>query len=238
MTRLSLARLHQVSLAILVALTAMLGLTMPASADDKLSAEEIVIESAFTIEKMREQEQFGPYFQRYLKDARAVVVVPTMLKGGFIIGGEGGSGVVMARAQNNDWSYPSFLSVGSASIGIQFGGQRSELVLLVMTNRGLEAILKDQVQIGGELNGAIGPYGAGAEASTTTNLDVDVLAYSIASGAFLGVGIEGTALVPRESYNRAYYGIDVSPQDIVYSGAVGNPHADALRETLRKHAGP
>lgn len=223
---------------ILIGVIATLALSPSAQADAKLEAEEIVSESAFTVEKMLEQKDFGAYFQRYIKSAKAVVIVPSMLKGGFIIGGEGGSGVILARSQSNEWSYPSFLSVGSASIGLQFGGQRSELILLVMTNKGLKAILEDQVQIGGELNGAIGPYGAGAEASTTTNLDVDILAYSIASGVFVGLSLEGTALVPRERYNRAYYGIDVAPQDIIYSGAVGNPQADVLRQTLRRVAGP
>lgn len=225
-------------------ISALLGLlsamAMPSisHADDLLNAQEIVTEAAFTVEKMGEQKDFGQYFTQYIKEAKAVVIVPTMLKGGFFVGGEGGSGVVLARATNNDWSYPSFVSVGSASIGFQFGGQRSELILLVMTNRGLQAILEDKVQIGGELNGAVGPYGAGTEASTTTNLDVDVLSYSVASGAFLGVGIEGTAIVPRESYNSAYYRTNVTPYDIIYNGAVGNPHADTLRATLRRVATP
>jgi lipid-binding SYLF domain-containing protein len=107
-------------------------------------------------------------------------------------------------------------------------------MLIIMTGKGLQAILDDQVQIGGEISGAVGPYGAGAEATTTSNLDADVIAYSIAKGAFIGVNIEGTALIPRDSLIREYYGTSVSPQSVVLDGSVGNPHADGLRATLQR----
>ncbi|MBO6838025.1 MAG: lipid-binding SYLF domain-containing protein [Alphaproteobacteria bacterium] len=200
---------------------------------DKLDAEQLVNDAEFTVKRMWDHPEFKDYIRTYLRRAKGVVVVPTLLKGGFIIGGEGGSGVLMARAQNNEWSYPSFVSVGSASIGLQIGGQTSELLLIIMTGRGLQAILDDQVQIGGELSGAIGPYGSSAEASTTTNLDADIIAYSISKGAFVGVNIEGTALVPRGSYIRSYYGQSVSPHAVVLEGKAGNPHADSLRATLK-----
>ena len=221
------------ALAALLAL-APLYLTAPAHAADKLDAEELVTESEITVRKMWDHPDYADYVRHYLKQAKAVVVVPSMLKGGFIIGGEGGSGIIMARAQNNDWSYPAFLSVGSASIGFQIGGQSSEMLLIVMTGKGLQAILDDQVKVGGELTGAFGPYGGGASASTTTNMDADIIAYSIAKGVFVGASLEGTALIPRESLNREYYGRSVSPHEIVLNGVVGNPQADELRATLKR----
>lgn len=196
-------------------------------------AEQLVVKSEFTIKNMWDHPEFSKYVRHYLRESKAVVVIPSMLKGGFLIGGEGGSGILMARGANNEWSYPAFLSIGSASFGLQFGGQASEMLLIVMTGRGLQAILDDQVQIGGEISGAIGPYGSGAEASTTSNMDADVIAYSISKGAFLGFNVEGTALVPRESLNREYYGQSVSPSEIVLKGVVGNPQADQLRQTLK-----
>lgn len=208
--------------------------TAPTAQADKLGAEELVVESEFTVRKMWDHPEFSKYIRHYLRQAKGVVVIPTMLKGGFIIGGEGGSGVLLARGQNNQWSYPTFVSAGSASIGLQIGGQASEMLLIIMTGDGLRAILDDQVQIGGELTGAAGPYGASAEASTTTNLDADVIAYSISSGAYIGVNVEGTVLVPREGMIRDYYGQETSPQGVVLEGRVGNPHADTLRETLRR----
>ncbi|NMM44760.1 lipid-binding SYLF domain-containing protein [Rhodospirillaceae bacterium KN72] len=221
------------ALAALLAL-APLYLAAPARAADKLDAEELVTESEITVRKMWDHPDFSDYVRHYLKQAKAVVIVPSMLKGGFIIGGEGGSGIIMARAQNNDWSYPAFLSVGSASIGFQIGGQSSEMLLIVMTGKGLQAILDDQVKVGGELTGAFGPYGGGTSASTTTNMDADIIAYSIAKGVFVGASLEGTALIPRESLNRDYYGRSVSPHEIVLNGVVGNPQADELRATLKR----
>ena len=209
-------------------------LAAPTRAADKLDAEELVTEAEITVRKMWDHPDFAKYVRQYLKQAKAVVVVPSMLKGGFIIGGEGGSGIIMARAQNNDWSYPAFLSVGSASIGFQIGGQSSEMLLIVMTGKGLQAILDDQVKVGGEVTGAFGPYGSGTSASTTTNMDADIIAYSIAKGVFVGASLEGTALIPRESLNREYYGRSVSPHEIVLNGVVGNPQADELRATLKR----
>ncbi len=199
----------------------------------KLDAEELVIKAEYTAKRMWDHPEFAKYVRNYLRQAKGVVIVPTLLKGGFFIGGEGGSGVLMARGQNNEWSYPSFLTLGSASFGLQFGGQSSEMLLIIMTGRGLEAILEDQVQIGGEISGAIGPYGSGAEATTTTNMNADVIAYSIAKGAFIGVNVEGSALIPRESLIRDYYGQTVTPRQVVLDGAVGNSQADSLRQTLK-----
>ncbi|MEQ8441080.1 MAG: lipid-binding SYLF domain-containing protein [Alphaproteobacteria bacterium] len=213
----------------------MAGIAMSAtpSSADRFDAEELVTESEITVRRMWDHPEFADYVRHYLRDARAVIVVPNLLKGGFLIGGEGGSGVLLARGQNNQWSYPSFVSLGSASIGLQFGGQSSEMLLIIMTGSGLEAVLDDQVQIGGELSGAVGPYGSGAEASTTTNLDADIIAYSISQGAFVGVNVEGTAIIPRESLIRDYYGRSVTPRQVVIDGAVGDSHAETLRATLQ-----
>lgn len=219
---------------LLLALVLGVGLSAGTAQADKLDAEQLVQDAEFTVQRMWDHPEFSEFVRQYLRQSKAVVIIPTMLKGGFFIGGEGGTGVLMARAQTNEWSYPSFLSAGSASIGLQIGGQASEMMLIIMTSRGLQAVLNDQVQIGGEVSGAVGPYGSGAEAATTTNLDADIIAYSIAKGAFLGINIEGTALMPRDSLNSAYYGREATPSQIVLEGTIGNPHADSLRALLQK----
>jgi lipid-binding SYLF domain-containing protein len=203
----------------------------PARAD-KADAEELVTEAQFTLAKLQKHEDLGPYVRAYLKRAKAVLIVPQLLKGGFIVGGEGGTGVLLARGESGQWSYPAFYSMGAASFGLQIGGQASEVVLLIMTGKGLESILKDQVKIGGELDAAAGPYGAGVDAATTTNLDVDILSYSVAKGLYIGANFEGSVIVPRESLNDAYYGGTRRPESIVIEGQVANPHADGLREAL------
>lgn len=216
-----------------LAFAGLLVLTSPAGAEPR-DADELVIQAEYTIQRMWDHPEFSKYVRQYLRRAKAVVIVPDMFEGGFIIGGAGGTGLLLARGGADRWSYPAFLSTVSASAGLQIGGHASQMLLIIMTGRGLQAILNDRVQIGGALTGAVGPYGSGAEASITTNLDVDVISYSISSGLFVGVSIEGTVLIPRESLIRDYYGRAVTPREVVIEGAVGNPQADSLRETLRK----
>jgi lipid-binding SYLF domain-containing protein len=208
-----------------------LGPATPAAAD-KADAEELVTEAQFTLAKVQKHPDIGPYVKTYLKRAKAVLIVPQLLKGGFIVGGEGGTGVLLARGDNGQWSYPAFYSMGSASFGLQIGGQASEVLLLIMTGDGLQAILEDMVKVGGEIDGAVGPYGAGLDASTTMNLDVDILSYSVAKGLYVGANIEGSVIVPRESLNEDYYDQRSAPEAIVLEGRLANPHADSLREAL------
>ncbi len=209
-----------------------IALVKPAAAD-RTDAEEIVTEAIFTIKKIWNQPQYKEYVQRYAKDAKAVMLFPNVVKGGLFVGAEGGTGILLARAPNGEWSYPAFFSMGSASLGFQVGGQISEVMLLIMTGNGLKAILDDQIKIGGELSGAAGPNGAGLDASTTTNLDVDVLSYAVGEGVYIGVNIEGTLIWPREGLNRDYYEVNTTPEGIVLEGQAGNRHADDLRTTLR-----
>lgn len=217
-----------------------IGFGAPAAADETAdnlkTANEIVSEAVFTAEKMRNHKEFSSYVKGYMKKAKGVVIFPQILKGGFFLGGEGGSGVLLAKADDGRWSYPTFVGMGAASFGLQIGAQSSELMLIVLTGKGLEAILDDKVTIGGEINGAVGPYGAGAEASTTANLNADVIAYSVAQGAFIGVSIEGAAVFPREKLNAAFYGTnDASPKSVVVDGKFANAAADPLREELAKY---
>jgi len=197
------------------------------------AAEEIVAEAAFTVEKLRNNSEFSPYVKGYMKKAKAVMVFPEIIKGGFFIGGEGGTGVLLARADDGTWSYPAFFGMGAASFGLQIGAQTSELMLLIMTGDGLEAILKNNVKIGGDISGALGPYGAGAKAATTANLNADVIAYSVAKGAFVGFSIEGAAIFPREKLDQAFYGDGAAnARSIVIDGKFANPLADTVRGEL------
>ena len=210
-----------------------LGVVAPAQADSKTDAEELVQEAVFTIERMRAHERHGVKVEEYMKKAKAVFVVPQMLKGAFLIGGEGGSGVLLARADNGKWSYPAFYNIGSGSIGFQVGAQSSEVMLIVMTGKGLSAILDRKVTLGGDVSAAAGPVGEGLEASTTTNLDADVLAYSTNKGAFIGVSVEGAVIWPSEDDNYAYYSTkEAKPKDIILNGQYRNVHSDELRDLL------
>lgn len=210
---------------------------MPSLADtreDKISAREIVSEAIFTLEKMKEHRDFKNAIHTYLRTAKAVIIFPNIVKGGFFLGGEGGNGVLLARTETGEWSYPSFIALGAGSIGLQFGLQRAEVLLIVNSGKGLEAILDNKVKIGAEISGAIGPRGSGAEAAVTTNLNVDVLSYSVGEGAFIGAGVEGAGMWSRQDLNTAYYDTEsATARSVVVNGNYANSDADALRQALR-----
>ena len=195
--------------------------------------EELVEKARFTIEKLAAHSEFGTNVHKYLGEAKAVLVIPSLLKGGFFIGGEGGSGVLLARAASGEWSYPAFFTMGAASIGLQFGAQASELLLIVLTDKGLTSILDRQVKVGGEINAAVGPIGVGMEAATAGSLGTDIISYSIAKGAFIGGSIEGAVVAKRNDWNQGYYkDAAATPRGIVLEGRYGNPQADDLRNSL------
>ena len=165
------------------------------------------------------------WFRNNVDNAKAIFIVPQMLRGGFIVGGSGGSGVLMARdAQTKTWSYPAFYTMGSVSIGLQIGADASEIILMVMTQKGLNAMLSTEFKLGADVAVAAGPIGASAKAQTA-----DVLAFGRSKGAFGGVSIEGAVISPRDKWNSAYYGKPVGPVDILIKRTVSNPQADPLR---------
>lgn len=216
---------------------AAVAMTAPAFGDEvaeaKKDAEEIVSKAVFTVDKLATHPDVGKWVRKYMADAKAVLIFPQVLKGGFIVGGEGGTGVLLARASNGEWSYPGFFSMGAGSVGLQIGAQKSELMLLVMTGKGLSAILDSKVKIGGDISGAAGPYGAGAEASTTANMNADILSYSAAEGAFIGASVEGAIIWERKLLGESYYGDgSATAKAAVIDGQFANSHADPLRERL------
>ncbi len=190
---------------------------------------EVVDKATITLRRFLQDEQMT-WLRDHLKEAKAVIIVPQLIKGAFFIGGSGGSGVLLARYPGNDWSYPAFYTLGSVSIGLQFGGEVSEIILLVMTQKGIDAFLSTAVKLGGDLSVAAGPIGIGAKAQIA-----DILAFGRSKGAFIGVSLEGAVVKPRDSWNRIYYGKPVRPVDIIYGRLVKNPHADPLRALLKKY---
>lgn len=170
------------------------------------------------------------WFQNNVGRARGIFIVPQMLRGGFIIGGSGGRGVLLAQDANSaKWSSPAFYSMGSVSLGFQAGADASEIILLIMTDRGLSAMLSTDYKIGADVAVAAGPIGASAKAQTA-----DILAFGRSQGIFGGVSIEGAAISPLDDWNRQYYGNPVQIFDILINQKAHNPHADQLRQLLPK----
>jgi lipid-binding SYLF domain-containing protein len=140
-----------------------------------------------------------------LDRAEAVAVFPGMLKAGFVVGGRGGSGVISRRITGG-WSAPAFFKMGGASLGLQIGAAKTDLILLFMNEDALRGLLEDKLEMGGEAEATAGPVGRAAGASTNARMSAGILSYSRSKGAFLGVSLKGVAITPDNDLNEAFYG--------------------------------
>ena len=216
-------------LAVLALSAATFGTVRPAAAAGQ--AEQVVHKAHWAVEELLAEPDMEP-LAAYLAEAKGVLVFPQLFKGGFIFGGEGGTGVLLAKDEDGTWGQPAFYSLASGSVGLQIGGQVSKVVLTVMNEDAVRAILNNKFKLGADASIAVGPLGRGVEASTTSNLRLDIYAFSKAVGLFGGGALEGAAIVPRDALNSEFYGRAVAPRDIVLHGKVSNPEAEALREVL------
>ncbi len=203
----------------------------PLMADDAEESEEsaqLVAKARMTLEnfiKAPEMENF----RVLLKSAKGLFIAPQVLKGAFIVGASGGSGILVAKdPETKNWVGPAFYTVGEVSLGLQIGGQASEVILLVMTDRGVTALLSNSVKLGADVGIAAGPVGVGAAASTA-NLSADIISFSRSQGLFGGIALNGAIVKVRDELNGAYYHKkDVSPWDILVRKTVSNPQAESL----------
>ncbi|WP_425410835.1 lipid-binding SYLF domain-containing protein [Hyphococcus sp.] len=206
---------------------AMATVIAPASAESKREkAEELIVKAADTVSYFAKDSAFEPLWDA-ADDAKAMVIIPKSLRGGFIIGASGGNAVMVAKNPDGSWSEPTFFTVGSLSIGFQAGFEGSETILLVMTQRGMEHLLSTTVKLGADLSIAAGPVGAGAKAQT-----VDVLAFSRSRGLYGGVSLEGAVLKSRGSWNREYYQANITPADVIYRERVSRPQSAVLQNAV------
>jgi lipid-binding SYLF domain-containing protein len=214
------------------ALAAGFGLPGGARAEALENATEIVRKSKITIESLFRDPGFDDLNQ-YIVNARAVMIFPEVLKGGFIIGGEGGYGVLLVRGEDRSWSPPSFVTLAAGSIGFQIGGQVSEVVLTVMNDGALDSVLQKQFKFGADASIAVGPLGKGVEASSTLNFDADIYAFSRNVGLFGGGALEGAGLIEHETNNTAFYSAsDATARRIVIERRYYNAEAEPLRAAL------
>jgi lipid-binding SYLF domain-containing protein len=154
--------------------------------------------------------------------AQCVVVIPSMKKVAFIVGGEYGSGVMSCRTAGG-WSSPAFMQLAKGSWGLQIGGEEVDLVLLVMNKRGADKLLEDKVSLGGDAAVAAGPLGRSAAAATDAQMSAEMLAYSRAQGVFAGIDLSGGVLRPDKDADARVYGANVSAADIIGGKRVHAP---------------
>lgn len=215
----------------MVLLSASMVLAVPAAVAADAEDAQDTVERATVAFKGFLRDPNYKWMVDHLKDAKGVLIYPQVLKAGFFLGGSGGTGVLLGReGKTDDWSYPAFYTMGSVSFGLQFGGESAEVVLLVMSQKGMDSLLASKFKLGGEASVAVGPVGAGAKSDITA----DFISFSRSKGLFVGVNLEGSYLEVRDSLNHAYYGKAVRPSDILIKHSAANPKADPLREELKK----
>jgi lipid-binding SYLF domain-containing protein len=203
---------------------------------EALEASALVERARLTVEQFAADPQFGDNFRGLARRARGIFVAPQVLRGAFIVGAAGGNALLVARdSRTGKWNGPAFYSIGEVSLGLQAGADASEVVLLAMTERGVTALLSRSMKLGGEVSVAVGPAGGGA-AVATMNLSADILSYLRARGLYAGVSLQGAVVTTRDGWNRAYYGRDVAPVDILIRGELSNPDAAALLTAVEKVA--
>lgn len=143
--------------------------------------------------------------QELLDTAEAIAVFPGVIKAAFLIGGRGGQGVISRRIKGG-WTAPAFFNLGGGSFGPQIGAQKTDYILLIMNESGLNGLLKDKFELGGEVGIAAGPIGREAAASTNPRLDAGILSYSRSKGVFIGAALKGAVISPDNDLNEAIYG--------------------------------
>jgi len=197
--------------------------------------EQILIDRAkSTVDSFIAQADMAD-MRRLLARSRAVIVFPQILKAGFIVGGEGGSGVLLARdPKTGAWTAPAFFTLGAASVGLQIGAEATEVMLLIMNDRALGAMIDNQVKLGADASIAAGPIGKGVEASTTTALNRDIYSFARSRGLFGGVSLEGAVVKSRDDLNQRYYGKAFSARQITIQRQIEAPAAAQLQQSLAR----
>src|ERR1700687_2687975 len=173
--------------------------------------------------------------QDVLGSAECVAVVPSLLKGGFIVGGRFGQGIASCRTPKG-WSAPAFFTVKGGSVGFQIGGQAVDLVMLIMNNDGMQHLLSRQFSLGADASVAAGPVGRHAEGNTDWKMRAQVLTYSRARGIFAGVSLNGAVVKQDKDATREFYGHMVTFKAALTGEVDSPPAANVFLTTLAKWA--
>jgi SH3 domain-containing YSC84-like protein 1 len=197
--------------------------------------QRLVDQARLVVEAFLDDEAYAK-MRVYVQNAYGVLVVPELLKGGFIVGGQYGTGVMLARdVQTGLWSEPAFFDVVGGSLGLQVGGQFMDMVFTLMNQGAVDKMLSARFKLGADASGSLGPVGAGMGAGTTVHFGEDVYIFSRNKGLFGGLSVDGTVIVPKEEWNAAYYGQPVSPGQIVRQKLVPSQQGTAaLRNVLAR----
>jgi len=171
-----------------------------------------------------------------LQNARAIAVIPDMIKAGFIFGGRRGEGLISVKSPNGTWSNPSFITMTGGSVGFQAGVSSTDVILVFRTQRGVDSIVNGKFTLGADASAAAGPVGRTASASTDAQMKAEIYSYSRSRGLFAGVALDGSALRIDYDANAAVYGAGITPRRI-FEGGVSNVPAPVVdfRDRLEEY---
>lgn len=187
--------------------------------------QELVDNAEMTL---KELHQNNAWFRDHAKGAKGIFIVPSLVRAAMILGGAGGSGVLIVKQPDGSWSPPAFYTMGSASVGLQIGADKSEMVLVIRTQRGLESFYTDDFRVGGDASLAIGSTGSGTRGG---GLAGDFVAFTRSKGVYGGISFDGQGVAVEDQANLNYYGMPVRPIDILVRERVSNPGSASIRKT-------
>ena len=204
----------------------------PATAADFAEQQQVVDKAKMTLDRFLSDPSTGPALRDLKQQTKALFIVPQFLRGAFIFGGAGGSGVLIVRDEKTKtWSEPAFYNIGSASFGLQVGGDVSEIIFVVRNQKGLEEFYRSEFKLGADVSMAVGPVGEGGSMKGIT---ADLVGYARKKGAFAGIALDGSIITVSDDSNAAYYSKSVRPTDILVKHSVSNPKSADLRNAAAK----
>ena len=202
----------------------------PARAE--VSDQQVLVDKALaTFQGFMKNTEFT-WIGENLHKSYGVLIVPSLLKAGFVLGGSGGRAVMLVRDEKTgQWSEPGFYSIGSVSFGFQIGGEAAEVIMVIRKQKGVDKLLSSSAKLGGDTSIALGPVGGGAK----TDVVADIVSFSHSKGAYAGLSLEGSVVKISNKWNEGYYDKSgVRPTDIFISQSVSNPGSQKLREAVKK----
>jgi len=177
------------------------------------SVEEDILEATNTLEKLTLNKNTIP--KKIMQQARAIVVVPSSIKVSFFVGGKYGEGVASIKKANGQWSNPFFVTLGSGSLGFQFGVESADSLFVFRTQNSVDELLKQKFTLGVGASISAGPMGANVEKNSEINMKAEIFSYSQTSGLFVGASFDGASIANNDGKNRALYGGNMSVRKIV-----------------------
>jgi lipid-binding SYLF domain-containing protein len=229
-------RMKKIALVVmaLVVMVCLFALPVPAGSPAEERARAQRAAAAFS-DIMSAADQGIP--QQLLDRAYCVAVFPSVKKGGFVVGGQYGKGLISCRRQSGSWGSPAFFTIGGGSFGLQIGGQAVDLVLLVMNKTGVDGLLQDKFEIGAGAAVSAGPVGRNTSISTDALLKSQIVSYSRSRGLFAGLELKGAVITQDNTANKDVYRQEISAREIIVDGKVRTPDTiKAFPQVLRKYS--